>query len=260
MYSLSIDPEKEVERITIFLHSSLKKTPFSKYIVALSGGVDSAVVYSLAIKAIGEENVYALFLPHGRMSAESLKRAKLLCDKMFIPQERRIEKDIEEIVHKIASLEECKNDNIRLGNIMARTRMILLYDQAKEKNALVCGTENRTEKLLGYFTRFGDEASDVEPIIHLYKTQVKKLAESINIPAEIINADPTADLWVGQTDEKEFGFAYEEADKVLHLKYDQRFKEESIIKSGIPKEIVQKVVKRAMQNSYKHNVPYKLNA
>jgi NAD+ synthase len=136
---------------------------------------------------------------------------------------------------------------LRLGNIMARVRMIVLYDLAKKHQGLVCGTENKSEFLLGYFTRFGDEASDFEPIRHLYKTQILELAKHLNLPQKIISQTPTAGLWSSQTDEKEFGFTYQEADKVLDLYLNHK-------KTISPN--AQKILSRVNKNSFKHHLPY----
>jgi len=148
------------------------------------------------------------------------------------------------------------NDNVRLGNIMARVRMIILYDLAKKHNALVCGTENKSENLLGYFTRFGDQASDFEPIQHLYKTQVYQLAKFLGVPKNIVEKTPTAGLWHGQTDEEEFGFTYKEADQVLSYFYDKKLKLEEIKKMGFTN--ADKIINFSLRNSYKHSAPYTL--
>ena len=147
-------------------------------------------------------------------------------------------------------------DKVRLGNIMARIRMIIIYDLAKKHNALVAGTENQSEYLLGYFTRFGDQASDFEPIQHLYKTQVYQLAKFLGVPKNIIEKEPTAGLWNGQTDEGEFGFTYQEADQVLYLYYDKKLKLEKIKKKGFRN--AEKIIKFSLKNSYKHHAPYSL--
>jgi len=134
--------------------------------------------------------------------------------------------------------------------------MILLYDLAKKLQALVLGTENKSEYLLGYFTRFGDEASDIEPVRHLYKTQVRQLALYLGIPRKIINKAPTAGFWLGQTDEKELGFTYEEADKILYLYFDLKKRKEEIEKIGFKKETIKKVISRVKANDFKHKLPY----
>ena len=125
--------------------------------------------------------------------------------------------NIGKAVDELAATLGAADDQLRLGNIMARVRMICLYDLAKQLDALVCGTENKSEKYLGYFTRFGDEASDIEPIMHLYKTEVYELAKHLGIPGAIVAKPPSADLWSEQTDERELGFSYKEADQVLHV-------------------------------------------
>lgn len=135
--------------------------------------------------------------------------------------------------------------------------MILLYDLSKKYKALVVGTENKTESLLGYYTRFGDEASDIEPIIDLYKTQVKQLAKYLQIPEKIINQAPTAGMWKGQTDEGELGFTYEDADKILFL-YTKGKNIKDLIKEGFDKKVVDLVINKLLDNKFKKEVPYQL--
>jgi NAD+ synthase len=149
-------------------------------------------------------------------------------------------------------------DNIRKGNIMARVRMIYVFDQAKKRNALVVGTENKSEHLLGYFTRFGDEASDVEPIAHLYKTQVIELATHLPIPQSILMKPPSAGLWPEQTDEGEFGFSYKDADQVLALFFDEKKSVDEVVALGFDRELIKKIQARVSQNSFKHMTPYSL--
>lgn len=148
------------------------------------------------------------------------------------------------------------NNKIRFGNIMSRVRMIILFDLAKKNNALVCGTENKSEHLLGYFTRFGDGASDIEPIRHLYKTQVYELAKYLEIPKEIISQKPSAGLWKNQTDEDQFGFTYQEADQVLHLYFDKKMLTEKIIKAGYPN--AKKIISYVKKNEFKRKTPYSI--
>ena len=148
-------------------------------------------------------------------------------------------------------------DRVRLGNIMARVRMIILFDLDKKQKGLVCGTENKSEALLGYFTRFGDEASDIEPIQHLYKTQVYELAKYLGVPKEIIEKPPSANLWESQTDEGEFGFTYKEADQVLFHYYDKKLKLEEIKSKGFVN--ADKIINFSLKNTYKHHTPYKIN-
>src|SRR3989338_2628446 len=167
---LSINPEKETERITKFIRESVYNAGFSKVIVGLSGGIDSATSCCLAVKALGAENVLVGLFPFGNLYKEGLEDAKILINHLKIPSSSVKSVDIKPLVDSIITFDP-QMDKLRRGNIIARMRMILLYDLTKKMNILVLGTENKTEHLLGYFTRFGDEASDIEPIRHLYKTQ-----------------------------------------------------------------------------------------
>lgn len=237
-----------------FIKKTLNQAGFTKVIVATSGGVDSSVVVSLVVSAIGRENVLVALLPYGNLNSQGSKDAHLVIKKLGLPQKNIFEIDIKKTVDIIAQSDQ-RIDKGRKGNIMARVRMIYLYDLAKKYNALVCGTENRTEYLLGYFTRFGDDASDLEPIRSLYKTQVVGLAKFLKISEPIVSKAPTAGLWEGQTDEGEFGFTYREADKILYLKFEKNLSEKEIVKQGIDKRIVEKVLSRVSQNAFKHKVP-----
>jgi NAD+ synthase len=186
-------------------------------------------------------------------------------DKLAIPQENVTTIDITDGVNavlkhmsdaasgKLVPLGDV--DNIRKGNVMARVRMIYLYDQAKKQQALVLGTENKTEHRLGYYTRFGDEASDIEPIRGLYKTQVFELARYLQLPEKIIEKQPSAGLWSDQTDEKEFGFSYADADHVLYMHFEEKLSLEEIVRHGMSPETVKKVAAWVARNSFKHDLP-----
>lgn len=253
----AIDPKKEVDKIERFLKETLRKTGFTKVVLGLSGGIDSATSLALVATALGKENVHVLLLPYKDTHPQSFKNAHSVLRFLKIP-ESQIEKiDIGYAVDALAkSLNSNVTDPVRLGNIMARVRMITLFDRAKKLGALVLGTENRSEYLLGYFTRFGDEASDIEPIQHLYKTQVYDLAKYLGLPPQIIEQAPTAGLWHGQTDESEFGFSYKEADQVLHLHFEKKMPIGDIKRKGFAN--AENIVKYALSNQYKHQVPYVL--
>ncbi len=223
----------ETEKIITFIKNIFQKEGFNRAVVAVSGGIDSSVALVLIVKALGAENVYVLQLPYKNQETEN---SDLILDFVKIPLKNRVKINIGKIVDGFGV-----KDKARLGNIMARVRMIYCFDLAKKLNALVVGTENKSEKLLGYYTRFGDEAADIEPIIHLYKTQVRQLARELKISEKIINQAPTAGLWPGQTDEVDLGFTYKEADQVLQGK-----------KQNI------KVQKRLKQVDFKKRVPYTL--
>lgn len=248
---LQINPSEEEKKIVSFLKKTFSEQKIEKAVIGISGGVDSAASLCLLSRSIPMENITALYLPY--FEEDDLEE---LFDSLKMSEDQLINFPIEEMVDEISDeLEIADEDLVRRGNVMARVRMIVLYDFAKANNALVVGTENKSEYLLGYFTRFGDGASDIEPILHLYKTQVYSLAKHLGIPSSILTKKPSAGLWEAQTDEGEFGFSYKEADPVLYRFFD---KKETI--EGITKDFpnARKIIDFAKKNSYKHRVPYAL--
>ena len=285
-----INPVTEKKRITSFINSVLKKQSFDKVIIGLSGGIDSATSFYLLKEVVPPENIFIAHLYYQNSQFHEidpiLKEAKIPKDNIYELNIDPLVKSIQKVYPSSEvspkadksrsnneTMQQFNNDSsrqartinsktthlnkIRIGNISARVRMILLYDLAKKHNALVCGTENKTEHLLGYFTRFGDEASDFEPIQHLYKTQIFQLASFLGIPKSIIDKTPTAGLWPGQTDEKEFGFTYKEADQVLFHYYDKKIKIEKIVGMGFKN--AEKIIDFSLKNAYKHSAPYILD-
>lgn len=255
--SLKIDSAAEAAKITLFIKTVLREQGFKNIVIGLSGGIDSAVSLSLLAKSIPSENIYVAHLHYFDSQLDALKS---FLKELNVPQKNISNISIKPAVDQISETLNLNNvamkqssNRIRLGNIMARTRMIFLYDLAKKHNALACGTENKSELLLGYFTRFGDEASDLEPIRHLYKTQVYQLAKCLDVPKKIIDLTPTAGLWNGQTDEKDFGFSYKEADCVLDLYFDKKKPLSDIIKDFPNAE---KIIGRVNKNSFKRHLPY----
>lgn len=240
-------------KIINWISQTVYSAGFNHVIIGLSGGIDSALSTTLSTRAMGKERVIVVMLPYGNMHDEHVKDAITIADFLDIPRGNRVVIDIKPAV---ATLWKDDKDDIRLGNIMARVRMIYLFDLAKKLRALVCGTENKTEHYLGYFTRFGDNASDIEPIVSLYKTDVREMAKNLGIPEKVITKDPTAALWEGQTDEGELGFTYADADKVLAYFIDQKLSREEIIAKGIAEDVVTKVIKRVQSQDFKHHLPH----
>jgi len=249
-----------------FLQETYKKAGKTKAVIAVSGGIDSAVSLTLLTRALGAENITALLLPYGE---QEMDHARLALEHNEISAQNWREINIKPVVDQFAN-QQLQNqqtnqdqsvDQVRLGNIMARSRMIFVYDTAKELNALVCGTENKSEKYLAYFTRFGDEASDVEPIQDLFKSQVRQLAEHLGLPSVFTQKPPSAGLWQGQTDETELGFTYEQADAVLefYVHNTNVTVDEIVSATGLPKTIIQAVISRVENNHFKHEVPYVLS-
>lgn len=240
-----LDPQQTTEQLVNFLKSSFSRAGFNKAVIALSGGVDSATSCALTVRSLGADNVYPVLLPFGALSSQDTIDAIEVITAFGINSFHATRIDIKPILERILP-----PDNIRRGNMMARARMMLLYDQAKKQNALVVGTENKTEHLLGYFTRFGDEASDIEPLRGLYKTQVYELAKFLGVPDVVLTKAPSANLWPEQTDEGEFGFTYKDADEILYQYVD--LKQEV---TGFPKEVIGKVLVRVKANEFKHHLP-----
>ncbi len=209
---LEINEKEVIEVILNFIEEYTEKAGINRVVIGLSGGVDSSVVAKLATMALGKENVYSLFLPDGSTPLEDFEHSRLMAKILGIYYKVI---DISPLLSPIINVCD-KMDEIVLGNIKARIRMILLYQFANSRKALVCGTLNKTELLVGYFTKYGDGASDFLPIGDLYKTQVYKIAEYLEIPEEIIKKPPTAGLWKGQTDEDELGITYDKLDKILY--------------------------------------------
>jgi NAD+ synthase len=243
------------QHIRDFIRETLTTAGVSRLVVNISGGVDSAVTAALALQAVGSRNLFLAMMPYGELGTQGVHHASLLVEALQMPQEQVLRIDIKRAVDAISE-QAMAPDRVRLGNIMARVRMIFLFDLAKRLGALVCGTENRTEHYLGYFTRFGDAASDLEPIRGLYKTQVWELARALDIPAPIIEQAPTAGLWEAQTDEGELGFSYQDADRVLTLSFDEHLGIDEIAARGLPREIVLSVLEHVARNDFKHRLPY----
>ncbi len=237
--------------ITGFIKSEITRVGYSRAVINLSGGLDSALSCALTAEALGPENVLALRLPYRTSSPDSLEHAQLMIDK-FKVQSKTIE--ITDMVDPLIA-QDPDMSNTRKGNIMARSRMIVLYDQSEAFQGLPIGTSNKTEILLGYSTMWGDMASAINPIGDLYKTQVRQLSRALGIPAPIVDKPPSADLWVGQTDEAELGFTYEQVDKFLFLLVDQRYSAQDLVEEGFDEKFVNAVIARVRRFQFKRMMP-----
>lgn len=255
----NINPEKTAQSLVGLLRQTFAKTKFSRAVIALSGGIDSSLACTLAVKALGKDNVFPLLLPYGKLNDQGTADAWKVIEGLCISKNHITQINIKTSVDEIAKSDP-RTDMLRKGNIMARVRMIFVFDQAKKREALVIGTENKSEYLLGYFTRFGDEASDIEPLRNLYKTHVYQLAKFMRLPKSILTNQPTAGLWKNQTDEGEFGFSYKDADRVLYYHFDKKLSAEEIIAKGLQKTIVEKVLQFVRKNDFKHQVPFIANS
>jgi NAD+ synthase len=248
---LTINTQVARQILTGFINSEVTRAGFSRAVVGLSGGIDSALSCVLAVEALGRENVLAVRMPYKTSNPDSLAHAGLLIEQLEIPS-KTIE--ITDMVEPLFIRDEGIS-KLRKGNIMARERMIVLYDQSEVFKGLVIGTSNKTEILLGYSTQFGDSASAINPIGDLYKTQVRQLSRAMNIPSPIVDKPPSADLWDGQTDEGELGFSYDDVDKLLFLLIDQRYSPLECVEAGFDTGFVEKVVKRVQRMQYKRMQP-----
>ncbi|MFZ1401151.1 MAG: NAD+ synthase [Candidatus Promineifilaceae bacterium] len=248
---LHIEPKVAELVLTKFLENEIGKAGFSKAVLGLSGGIDSALSCYLVAKALGPENVLALRLPHQASSGESLAHADLVIEALGIRSETV------EITGMVEALADASPDMTahRKGNVMARARMTVIFDRSLRESALVIGTSNKTELMLGYGTIFGDLASAVNPIGDLYKTQVRQLSRALGVPAIIIDKAPSADLIPGQTDEDDFGFSYETVDQLLYLMLDERYSRDEAVAAGFERPFVDRVLQMVQRSQYKRTMP-----
>ena len=251
MIDLQINHELARKILTGFIKTELNRVSITRAVIGLSGGIDSALSCYLAAEALGPENVLGVIMPYKTSSPTSKEHAGLIISELGI---RSIDIPVTAMADPLIERFPSMN-NVRKGNILARTRMIILYDQSVELNGLVIGTSNKTEILLGYSTIFGDLACAINPIGDLYKTQVRQFSHDLGIPHEIVDKPPTADLWVGQTDEDELGFTYAEVDKLLYLLVDQRYRPEEIVEQGFDETFVKKVLNLVRRNQFKRIMP-----
>ena len=251
MNKLDLNLKEVHNELVEFLRESFKKAGFSKAVLGLSGGIDSALVAYLLRDALGKENVLAIMMPYKSSNPDSLNHAKLVVEDLKINAKSIEITDMIDAYFK----NEKEASSLRMGNKMARERMSILFDYSSKENALVVGTSNKTEIYLGYSTQFGDSACALNPIGDLYKTNIWDLSRYLKIPNELIEKKPSADLWEGQTDEQEMGLTYKEADQVLYRMLEENKTVKEILAEGFSKDLVDNILKRMNRSEYKRRMP-----
>ncbi|MDQ6694565.1 MAG: NAD+ synthase [Chloroflexota bacterium] len=244
---LDIHEELTRKLLVEFIRNEVRKFGFNRVVLGLSGGIDSALAAVLAAEALGPENVVGLILPYKSSSPESEGHARLLIEQLGIAHDKiEITQMAEPLFAYYGEM-----SNLRRGNVLARLRMVAVFDRSSAENALVLGTSNKTEYLLGYTTWYGDSAASIQPLGDLYKTQVRALSRAVGVPAPIVDKKPSADLWPGQTDESEMGLSYDEVDQVLYLLVDERLDPEWVVKLGFSQALVDRVVNSVRNMQFK---------
>ncbi|WP_338996239.1 NAD+ synthase [Fusobacterium animalis] len=251
MNKLDLNLKEVHNELVEFLREDFKKAGFSKAVLGLSGGIDSALVAYLLRDALGKENILAIMMPYKSSNPDSLNHAKLVIEDLKINSKTIEITDMIDAYFK----NEKEASSLRMGNKMARERMSILFDYSSKENALVVGTSNKTEIYLGYSTQFGDSACALNPIGDLYKTNIWDLSRYLKIPNELIEKKPSADLWEGQTDEQEMGLTYKEADQVLYRMLEENKTVEEVLGEGFNKDLVDNIVRRMNRSEYKRRMP-----
>ena len=231
-----------------FLAEELRASGLAGYVVGLSGGVDSAVSAALAVAAVGRERVTALALPGPTSSPASERDARSVAEALGVPLEVV---DLAAGGEAVSATLAARDDRVRFGNVMARLRMIALFDRARAVGALVLGTSNKSEILLGYSTLFGDAAASVQPLGDVWKTHVFALARTLGVPEAVVDKPPTADLWPGQTDAAELGFDYRTVDPVLYGHHEAGMGRAELVDAGFPPALVDAALAAYRRNRFK---------
>jgi NAD+ synthase len=251
-----IDLEFEKKRIIEFTRNQINQAGMSDLVVGISGGIDSAVTVACCVEAIGSQKVHSFLLPYRLSNPESLKHGKLVAEYFGLDYQVI---DISPMVDTYLNIFAPEADQSRKGNLMARQRMSVLYDQSARYKALVAGTSNKSELMTGYITQHGDGACAFEPLGHLYKMEIFKLAELLKLPDIIINKKPTADLWAGQTDEGEMGITYKILDEILYNYYEAGKSVKEMAEMGFKQTDIALVKKLVERSEFKRHLPPQLD-
>jgi NAD+ synthase len=255
LQDLTIDPIKAEKMITKFIKKTVEEAGLNGAIVAVSGGIDSAVVLSLTVKALGPKRVTALTLPERDITPmqdiddvmQLVTELGLTCDCVDTTQTLRVMRESLPLYSP--------SNRVAFGNVKARTRMIIVYHYANTLNRMVVGTSNKSELYTGYFTKYGDSGVDIMPIGDLYKNQVRQLALHLNLPEQIIKKVPTAGFWPGQTDEGELGIDYDSLDLILYA-WSKGFEPQKIVEeTGVPIQQVEMILRRVRGTEHKRRPP-----
>jgi NAD+ synthase len=246
-----IDPALAANRCAKFIKTTMEAAGRDSLVVGLSGGIDSAVAAGVAVRALGADKVLGVMMPYSTSSAASLTDAEAVAENLGMAVEK-----VEISSMADAFLAEMNTeDRVRRGNIMARCRMIVLYDRSARDGSLVLGTGNRTESLLGYTTMYGDNACALNPIGQLYKTEIRALCSHLGLPESVLTKAPSADLWEGQSDEDDLGVTYAEVDRLLVHMVDEGLGAGQLAALGFAEELVVRVQKRVRNMAFKRALP-----
>lgn len=250
---VDVDIDRAIDRMIEFLIDKLEETGSEGYVLGVSGGLDSAVAATLAVEAVGSDAVTAMILPGTPSDDDNMRDARELSADLEITSRER---SIVPVVEQFQKRTPYEAEQLAIGNTRARTRMVFEYMEANVNDLLVLGTSNKSELLLGYFTKYGDGGVDLRPMADLYKTEMRTDARELDIDETFVEKSPTAELWEGQTDEGELGASYETVDAVLKALVEaERSVEETAERTGVSVEEVRRFQQMRQRSEHKRSPP-----
>lgn len=253
MYEIPSVTKEDAEALVDFVRETVKNSGCEGVVIGLSGGLDSAVVTKLCVDALGADKVLDIFMPSRVTPGEDFIVTSDLCRQWGTEFKIvDIQPAVDSLQSVLLSEDEAPLDR---GNISARCRMIVLYNQARKRNRLVMGTSNQSEMMMGYFTKYGDSACDVTPLANLYKTQVRELAKILGVPGEFITKPPSAGFWAGQTDEEEMRITYSDLDRILYGFETERSDREISETAGVSLEKIGEIRCAVNRSAHKRYPP-----